>query len=145
MLPVEDWVNRSRMEDALYLSTLKLVNFRCFRSASLQLRNPTIKGSQQNITLLLGTNGAGKSSLLQAIVFSLLNESLRDSGLRFQNLVRAGENNSQLFAELIKGESQSNYKIAALIKKGESGDIPAAEFPEQRIICSSREPSWISV
>lgn len=52
------------------LTKLRVERFRCFDSVEINLRPATEPGS--GWTILVGENGAGKSSLLQAVVYSLM-------------------------------------------------------------------------
>src|ERR1700734_1502957 len=45
------------------IKTLEIKNFRCFKSLTISLEN--------DLNIIVGTNGAGKSSILDALVLSL--------------------------------------------------------------------------
>lgn len=68
----------------MYIQSLRLSNFKAFRHASLELTCRGRPGSDQaelgNITVLVGVNGAGKTSLLQALALTILGEELREGG-----------------------------------------------------------------
>jgi predicted ATP-binding protein involved in virulence len=76
----------------LYVRSLQIENLRCFQSAELDLQFP---GREQaappdlpNVNLLLGNNGAGKTTVLKAIALSVLGQILPGSGFATYNLVR---------------------------------------------------------
>jgi hypothetical protein len=75
------------------IKSLSLKDFRCFKSLKLDFSAPsTLSG---NWTCIAGINGAGKSSILQAIGLALLGERARDlfSG-RLSRMRRVGMQNS---------------------------------------------------
>lgn len=77
----------------MYLKSLKLKNFRCFRDAAFDLVVPgetaETVGGLSNVTLFYGENGAGKTSVLRGIALSLLSPMLaRNSGFVAYSLVR---------------------------------------------------------
>jgi hypothetical protein len=76
----------------LYVKSIKIRNLRCFEDAELHLQYP---GREQqnppelpNINLLLGGNGAGKTSILKAIALATLSPVMPQSGLVPYRLVR---------------------------------------------------------
>lgn len=81
----------------MYIERLKLDGYKCFKREKLDLGLPDPANDLplSNITVLLGVNGAGKSSLLQAIVISILGDELRESGWVPRNLRQAGMSEDQ--------------------------------------------------
>ena len=76
----------------MYISSIKIKNLRCFEEVELHLQ---YTGREQenpprlpNINLLLGDNGAGKSSVLRAIALVALSPIMPQSGLVPYRLVR---------------------------------------------------------
>jgi hypothetical protein len=68
-----------------YLSGLRVRDLRCFRDVSLRLRFPGEYAAGHglrypNVTLLLGDNGSGKSTILKAIAMAALGPVLNNSG-----------------------------------------------------------------
>lgn len=116
----------------MYVRKLTLTDFRCFERAELEFRTPDDpKSPQRNVTVLLGTNGAGKSSLLQALSLAILSESLRDTGLRFRDLVRRGEGKVEStlttecdFEEGVDGALGGTGILEASVERSLSGDVP---------------------
>lgn len=80
----------------MYLRTLELRNLRCFESASLQFQFPGRKAkvgeppvaTLDNVNLILGNNGAGKSTILKGAALALLAPALQNSGFFAYSLVR---------------------------------------------------------
>lgn len=78
----------------MYIDSIRIKNFRCFKDAELQLRHPSENPKAfpdlrcRNVNLLLGDNGAGKSSILRALALSVLGPIVAESGFRPYYLVR---------------------------------------------------------
>jgi AAA domain, putative AbiEii toxin, Type IV TA system len=76
----------------LYVKSLNIYNFRCFAKASMTLQYPgrpaDTKLEMDNVNLLLGANGEGKSSVLRALAIATLAPVLGDSGFVPYRLVR---------------------------------------------------------
>ena len=86
----------------MYIHKLEAKQFRCFENLSLDFQYPGRKrGSHPtpklpNVNLLLGENGAGKSSVLMAIALGVLTEIIGSSGYRPYYLVRRTDNSDVL-------------------------------------------------
>lgn len=76
----------------MYVQALVIRDFKCFKKESVRFRSGTDSGSDPsvapNVTLILGDNGAGKTTILRAIGLALLAPILRSSGYVPTNLVR---------------------------------------------------------
>lgn len=78
----------------MYLDTIHINNLRCFKNAEFKLHYPGRNGnalpkvSCNNINLLLGNNGSGKSTVLRAIALSALAPIIQNSGYVPYSLVR---------------------------------------------------------
>ncbi len=78
----------------MYIERLKIRNLRCFKSAELALRFPGEKSEAAsqvvlpNVNLLLGDNGAGKTTVLKALALATLSPVIRQSGFVPFYLVR---------------------------------------------------------
>src|SRR6185436_3535417 len=77
----------------MYVHSLQIENLRCFQSDKVKLQYP---GRDQdagpllpNVNLLVGINGAGKTTVLEAIALGVLGEILPGSGFVPYHLVRA--------------------------------------------------------
>ncbi len=66
----------------MYIDRFRASGFKCFESLELDLVNPETHPDARlpNITVALGINGVGKSTLLQGIALGLMGEEIRDSG-----------------------------------------------------------------
>lgn len=81
---------------AMYLLDLTLEDFKCFTRQTLLFSAPRGEGNEparssrppHNINLLIGDNGAGKSTVLQAIALLLLSGVIDQSGYVPQRLIR---------------------------------------------------------
>nr|WP_314877777.1 AAA family ATPase [uncultured Pseudomonas sp.] len=78
----------------MYTKALHLYDFKCYGKAVLRLQYPgrTGKGisSLNNVNLVLGDNGGGKSSILRALAIAVLAPALLESGFVPYRLVRRG-------------------------------------------------------
>jgi hypothetical protein len=76
----------------LYVNSIKIENLRCFKDAELRLQHATriidAAPEMKNINLLLGTNGAGKTTALTAIALATLSPVIAQSGYVPYHLVR---------------------------------------------------------
>lgn len=78
----------------MYIKSLTVKNLRCFREVkemALQYPGHVIhKGEPKlrNVNLLLGNNGAGKTTILKGIALALIAPVAQNAGLRPYNLVR---------------------------------------------------------
>lgn len=68
----------------MYVSNITLKNLRCFKDARLKLQYPGREGAgtgveAPNINLLLGNNGAGKSTVLMALALSAVAPVIKES------------------------------------------------------------------
>ncbi|HEY2739714.1 MAG TPA: AAA family ATPase, partial [Thermoanaerobaculia bacterium] len=76
----------------MYVRSLKIENLRCFESATVDLQFPAREQETPpelpNVNLLLGNNGAGKTTVLKAIALAVLGPILPSSGFVPYALVR---------------------------------------------------------
>jgi predicted ATP-binding protein involved in virulence len=75
----------------LYIKSLNLKNFKCFDNARMRFQYPgrRVQGVDfNNVNLILGDNGGGKSSLLRALAIAVLAPALVESGFVPYRLVR---------------------------------------------------------
>lgn len=81
MLPPSGGTSPTLMGGPMRLETLELQRFRCFSSAHFQFR--------EGVNLILGDNGSGKTSILEALWFLTHKRSFRSA--RFGQLIRDGD------------------------------------------------------
>ena len=70
----------------MYVESVSMTDFRCFEKAETMFVYPGVEGlpkdALKNVTLLIGINGAGKTSLLKAVALGVLAPALqRNRGL----------------------------------------------------------------
>ena len=80
----------------MYIHSLHLKNLRCFEEARLTFQFPGRKpapdeppvAAMDNVNLILGNNGAGKSTILKGVALAMLAPLLQNSGFFAYSLVR---------------------------------------------------------
>ena len=76
----------------MYVTSVEMENLRCFEKAKVSLLYPgkaeVPKGVLANVNLLLGVNGAGKTTILKALAIAVLTPVLESSGFVPYCLVR---------------------------------------------------------
>jgi predicted ATPase len=111
----------------MYLKTLTLRNFKSFASEVVPFRSSTeFDGDPAlfpNVTLLLGDNGSGKSSILRAAALALVGDTLASSGFVPHNLVRRGGR-----AKVASVRADAVLHWHDLGEKTPSPDVEAAEL-----------------
>lgn len=88
------------------VSTLSLIDFRCYEAADLELPS--------GVTVVVGGNGAGKTSLLEAIGWAALGRSFR--GVPDAALVRAGVDQAILRAEIVGAGEETRHLVEAEVR-----------------------------
>jgi predicted ATPase len=78
----------------VYAKTLSIYDFKCFGKAVMELQYPGRTAQPlselDNVNLVLGDNGGGKSSVLRALAIAMLAPALTESGFVPYRLVRRG-------------------------------------------------------
>lgn len=79
----------------MYINSLTVKDLRCFREAEFTFQHPNRDESpwHNNITVLIGNNGGGKTTTLRAIALALLADALEQSGFVPYELVRRERKN----------------------------------------------------
>lgn len=73
----------------MHVRTVKIENLRSIAEAEITLNDPADgRMLYPNVNVILGNNGAGKSTVLRAIAMGILAPSLADSGYRPDSMVR---------------------------------------------------------
>lgn len=88
----------------MYIKSLSISNLRCFEETMLHFQYPSRKSGSarlSNINLLLGNNGAGKTTVLQAIALATLSPVIEGAGYVPYRLIRHGTNLAVVEADLI--------------------------------------------
>jgi predicted ATPase len=89
----------------MYVTDLEIQNFRSIADASLSLQYPGRDDvpdlRHRNISLLLGNNGAGKTSILKSLALASLAPVIEKSGLVPYHFIRRGQKESHLKAKLL--------------------------------------------
>ena len=83
---------RQIAEQKMYIHRLSIRNLRSIAKEVIKFESP--QNGTGNITLLLGGNGAGKTSILRAVALSCLGPTLAESGFLPYRLVRESARSS---------------------------------------------------
>lgn len=102
----------------MYIESISVENLRVFSNINIEFvypgkiykTEPHLKPRRKNINLLLGDNGAGKSTVLQAISLAALGPAVSDSGIFIHSFVRRASN-EKLYNELKKSALISAYFV----------------------------------
>ena len=77
----------------MYVSSIKIENLRCYEQAEVSFEHPDVATKSEakrvdNVTLLLGNNGAGKTTILKGVALAVLAPVIQDAGFKPHCLVR---------------------------------------------------------
>ncbi len=119
----------------MYIDRLKIENLKCFAKAHVELNHPRKKydtvaetPTLQNVNLFVGENGAGKTTVCQALCIAILKTIIGTSaaGFRSEGLVRIGEQSADIVANLALSEqdgSKGKPEAHAIIKQVSGTEI----------------------
>src|SRR5919109_451436 len=96
------------------IKDIQLKNFIAHKDTKLEF--------YKGITIFLGHNGSGKSSIIDAVTFSLFGKHTRKSN---KNLVRRGANHAM--AEMRFGLNYEKLRVAGVVQQGELVRIVEAQ------------------
>src|SRR5437868_1136614 len=107
----------------MYVSTITISNLRCFADAELIFNRPdgsAAEGHLPNVNLLLGTNGAGKTTILKALALGVLSPVIQNSGYVPYYLIRRTK------ARRGKPEPRGSIETEVILHAQDyKGDMPA--------------------
>jgi predicted ATP-binding protein involved in virulence len=122
----------------MYIESINIENFRTFRNVKVKFTYKDRKPDKalpspklENINLLLGNNGLGKTTLLKAISLAALGPAVADSGIYPYRLVRR-EPDDALRTET-KGVADQNQSYREALLEAEFKANPQDEVSYQRI------------
>lgn len=81
----------------MYIERVHIQDLRCFADATIEFEHPDREGSNgplPNVTLLLGNNGVGKTTVLRAVALGALHRALEQSGYVPYSMVRRAPKDS---------------------------------------------------
>jgi len=113
-----------------YITSITIENFRPVRNLSLKVRSGSPEGA--GWLMLLGENGAGKTSILQAIALALLGANGLDAippTTKFDDLITNGQNEARIRLAM----TAEPYTIEARITRGR----PQPRFTRGKAGCHS--------
>lgn len=122
----------------MYVKSLKIENLRSFRSVHAEFLAPGLCPADlerpprlPNVNVLLGTNGAGKSTVLDAIALALLSPLMGSTGYRPYALIRRGGAKPPKCANVsvdvslgeqdLTGKRRKGYSLGASVER--RGDV----------------------
>jgi len=115
----------------MIIKNLRLENFKSYSKTQVEFNT--------GISIIMGENGAGKSSILEAVSFSLFKQH---SGGKLENLVRAGQDKMKVELEFIA--SGRTYRV--LREKGKTTSRAELRIKEggsfQTIVTGDKQVSY---
>ena len=97
----------------MYIKCVRLQEIKCFQDITLYFQSANQTGDpQSNWNVILGNNGDGKTTLLQAIAGSLMDATTAERMLKLQNWVRNGQQLARMTATVIQqdGDKQNGHQ-----------------------------------
>lgn len=95
----------------MYIKSLSISNLRCFELTALHFQYPNRQDKSTrlpNVNLLLGNNGAGKTTVLQAIALATLSPVIEGAGYVPYHLIRDGTNLAVVEADLLLNQQDTS-------------------------------------
>ncbi len=125
----------------MYVEKLTIKNFRCFAEASINLNYPgreprrgqKIPDRYKNVTLFIGSNGSGKTTIFKALCLAVLAPVVRGSGLRPDFFVRRPSGYTGDVRNTSEPLPLTNSDIVAYLKLSEV-DAKKPPQPKSRIV-----------
>ena len=121
----------------MYLQSLQLNNVKCFQEAALTF--PHRGDDYSGWIVLLGDNGVGKSTIIQALAVGIIESSKQDERYRRFGWLRTGTNKGDLRLDVVLSESDSYTNRWALCSKVEiPSNVDVADADAQSMLQNSR-------
>lgn len=122
----------------MYVEKLTMKDFRCFEQAEVSFVYPdkdVPKEALPNVTLLIGINGTGKTSVLKAVAMAQLTYILPSTGLYLRHLVRIGTTRPRETATVaIQFHSEQPHRLPSKTdNKPQFASDPGAEIRILRV------------
>ena len=109
------------------LTHLKLENIRSYRTAEIAFR--------EGVNAIVGQNGAGKSTILQAIGYALF-DSLEG---RKPNFIREGSASASITVRLAEDREGSSYEVVRELRKSGTADWFVFDLARDAEVCRGRQ------
>lgn len=113
----------------MYVEKLTMKDFRCFEQAEVTFVYPGKEGlpadALNNVTLLIGINGTGKTSVLKAVALAQLSPIIGSSGFFPRHLVRVSAEKSPVSIARVS----TSFPVAE--RRDEATDEPSISFAVQ--------------
>jgi len=126
----------------MYIDRISVENFRSFEQAEITFAHPDSdfvamdmpRPSIRNVNLLVGDNGAGKSSLLKAISLACLGPAAGDSGIYPFRLIRRGAGKIDARRRLDPARIAASFSVDVQdgFKEGRSTLVSTIEISNRR-------------
>lgn len=113
----------------MYIERVHIQDLRCFADATIEFEHPDREssGPLRNVTLLLGNNGVGKTTVLRAVALGALHHALTQSGYVPYSMIRRASQSpphqGQINAQLIAHGQDLDGQLSARSSPGISGSV----------------------
>jgi exonuclease SbcC len=95
----------------MQFSEITITNFRCFSDTEVRF--------EDGVVAIHGSNGAGKSSLLEAVFFALYGSNALPTGVTLGDVITTGEDEAEVVLDFHHNDSR--YKLTREIRRRSSG------------------------
>jgi tetratricopeptide (TPR) repeat protein len=139
----------------MYFKEVKIQNLRSFQAATLRFNYPGTpqeddpktlvidESVPENVNLILGTNGSGKSTVLMALAISLIAKLPPNSGFNAHQLIRKGAVDGQAMIQAIMQLDQNDLASAKLERQ--SGVSIISQGESEALVSQKEDQAILNV
>ena len=142
----------------MYIQSLSIQNLRCFRNTAFQLRypgEPHPASTLPNVNLLLGNNGAGKTTALKSAAIGVLARVIGRSGFVPYHLVRRGSEAEAIIEAVLAPDVQDRseesafgpeiHLLSKIVREGAYEELLPQKGPFLPMLFEDDSPAWFIV